>query len=284
MLREKAKLTRRLTEATAPNDSGIRISIAGLAYCQLTPAKSRINFLSNVPHHKLDLTIYQSRRDSAAPSLLLNTRVEVNHTISIQADTSVAPRQIAVDGNFPLSEIINISQLHSKNKIIKYRKDVPADSIPIKLTVHDCGFYTQLMTRDNFEIIEVEDDRETGVVDKRKIGFAMGGKIECGAGGSLKIQVKGSNSLSLVRPLKDAEGDFIYDIVLNNHCVDLQKCEAELGGDGDFKYYYDLLEDPDKPSRKFKLKKALKTGATPLGTDVAACNVVITEPPLPLNP
>ena len=274
MLNATEDFTDSLIEEPFPKDADIRITIAGLAYCQLKPEESKINFLSHVPHHKLDLTIIERRRDSKTPTFKLETQVNINQTVFINADNSITPAGIEVKGNFPLSEIINISQLHTGGKkIIKYKKNIPADCVPIKMTVNDCGFYTAKKTINDFEITD-------GVVSEtKKIGYVMGGKIECRTGGNINIEVKGANSLKIERPMIDADGEFVYDIILDNHCVDTTKCEAEFGGDGDFKYYYDVLEDPDDPKRQFTLKKVSTPGNIQIeGVDVAACNVIITEP------
>lgn len=258
-------------------NANIQISIEGLAFCKLKPKTSKINFLSHVPFHKLDMKIVQTRRDSDAPIFQFSTGIEPGHTISIKTENALTPDKVAADEVYPLSELVNITELHKIK--INDKKAVPPAMSPIMLTVADCAFYTERMTNDEFDIIEIDETSGEKPIARKKIGYVMGGKIQCGdTGGSFIIEVKGAQETKIKRPLSDANGDFVYHISFSNHCSDENKCREMLKNDSDFRFYYDLLEDSKKPNRKFKLLKA-KTAKKVLSVDVAACNVIIVEPP-----
>lgn len=265
-------------------DANVELSIEGLAFCYLKPKISKINFLSHVPFHKLRLIVKQIKRNSKEEAFLLDTFIDGGHTISIKTENAVTPKDITTDGNFPLKEIVNISNLHGRK--INYKKNLPPKLTPITLSVEDCAFFTEQMTTSNFEIIESDDSSKDIIVRTKKIGYVMGGKIQChNTSGNLTIEVKGSQPLKIKRPLKDAEGDFVYDISLSNHCLEIENCRKLMKDDSDFRFYYDVLEDSLKPNRKFKIKKASKSGDIVIQTaDVAACNIIIVEPPPPPFP
>ena len=273
MLRKQDTQTVKRSAANA----NIQISIEGLAFCKLKPKTSKINFLSHVPFHKLVMKIVQTRRDSDAPIFQFSTGIEPGHTISIKTENALTPDKVSADEVYPLSELVNITELHKIK--INDKKAVPPEMSPIALTVADCAFYTERMTNDDFDIIEIDETSGETLIARKKIGYAMGGKIRCGdTGGSFTIEVKGAQETKIKRPLSDADGDFVYHISFSNHCSDTDKCREMLKNDSDFRFYYDLLEDSKKPRRKFKLLKA-KTGKKVSSIDVAACNVIIVEPP-----
>lgn len=95
-----------------PADTSVKISIEGLAFCYLKPNVSKINFLSHVPFHKLNLKVRQKRRDSDETTFLLDTIIDFGHAISIKTDNAVTPNAVTTDGDYPLYELINISGLH----------------------------------------------------------------------------------------------------------------------------------------------------------------------------
>lgn len=279
MYKNETAMSDLTAQTSFPADATIKIAIRGLAYSKLDPKTSEINFLSHVPHHELDMTIAQKRRGSNTEISKRTERIEPEHAFFIKADNSVAPDAVEVRGDFPLSEIVNISRLHGRGKI-KYKTGVPANLEPIILTITDCGFYTAVMTDAEFDIIETRQESGDKVAETKKIGYVMGGKIKCedGADGSLSIEIRGSRGSNIEFPLSDADGEFVYEILLDNHCTDIAKCREEIGEEGsDFKYYYDLLEDSQEPDRKFKIIKA-SGEITPRGVEIAACNPIITQP------
>lgn len=265
---------------TFPANACVRLSINGLAFCKLKPEISKISFLSHVPFHQLDMKITQKRRDSETPIFELSPIIESGHTISIKTENAVMPGSISTDGAFPLSELVNITELHKRK--INYKKGLPA-KLPVILTVNDCAFYTEQVTPDEFDLIETDETGREVTVARRKIGYAMGGVIKCSdTSGDVTIEVKGAHSIKTKRPLSDADGDFIYDIYFSNHCSDdqMDNCRDLMKTDSDFRFYYDVLEDSKNPNRKFKLKKAPLTGKPRARSiDTTACNVIIVEPP-----
>lgn len=138
------------------------------------------------------------------------------------------------------------------------------------------------MTTGNFDIIETDETSGDVTVATKKIGYVMGGNIKCDdTSGSITIEVKGIHPLKIKRPMSDADGDFVYEIIFSNHCVEIEKCQKMLKDDSDFRFYYDVLEDSKKPTRKFKVKKASKSGFVIQTIDIGACNVIIVKPPPP---
>ncbi len=92
-------------------------------------------------------------------------------------------------------------------KLIK--KVVSPEFTPITLSIDDCAFYTKQMTTDKFDIIENNGTSGGVIVDTRKIGYVMGGKIKCNdTGGNITIEVKGPHPFKVKRPMSDADGDF----------------------------------------------------------------------------
>ncbi len=257
-------------------DDNVKISIEGLAFCYLNTNVSKVNFLSHVPFHKLNLTVKQKRRDSDEAIFSLETKIDFGHTISMKTENAVTPDEITTDGAHPLKELINISGLHGR-KVNK--KVVSPEFTPITLSIDDCAFYTKQMTTDKFDIIETNGISGGVIVDTRKIGYVMGGKIKCNdTGGNITIEVKGPHPFKVKRPMSDADGDFVYEITLSNHCVEMENCQELMKDDSDFRFYYDVLEDSINPNRKFNVKKASKSGPIAETIDVAACNVVIVQP------
>lgn len=278
MLQKKASAKNRSLRESFSPDENVKVSVEGLAFCYLDTKVSKINFLSHVPFHKLILAIKQKRRDSEEAIFSLETKIDFGHTISIKTENAVTPDDIAADGAFPLKELINISGLHGR-KINK--KVVVPELTPITLSIEDCAFYTKQMTTDKFDIIETNGTSGDVIVESKKIGYVMGGKIRCDdTGGNITIEVKGPHPFKVKRPMNDADGDFVYDITLSNHCVEMENCRELMKDDSDFRFYYDVLEDSINRNRKFNVKKAAKSGSVIRTIDVAACNVIVVKPPL----
>ncbi len=259
-----------------PANTSVQLSIEGLAFCKLKPKISKINFLSHVPFHKLDMEIIQKRRGTEKEIFKFSTRIEPGHTISIKTENALVPAKVSTDGDYPLSKLINISELHKVK--INDKNYLPEKLLPIVLTVADCAFYTEQMTPDDFDIIETDETTGAVIIDRKKIGYAMGGNIKCrDTGGSFTLEVKGAQATKITRPLRDADGDFVFHITFNNHCSDIAKCREMLQNDSDFRFYYDLLEDSKNPNRKFKILKSAPD-AKLRSVDIAICNVIIVEP------
>jgi hypothetical protein len=279
MLQKKVSTKKRSLRESVSADDNVQITLEGLAFCYLNAKVSKINFLSHVPFHKLNLTVKQKRRDSEEVIFSLETKIEAGHTVSIKTENAVTPDDIATDGAHPLKELINITGLH-KRKINK--KVVPPEFTPITLSIDNCAFYTAQMTTDRFDIIENDGTSAEVIIDTKKIGYVMGGKIKCNdTGGNITIEAKGPQPFKVKRPMSDADGEFVYDITLSNHCVEMDNCRELMKDDSDFRFYYDVLEDSVKPNRKFNVKKASKSEVKIESIDVAACNIVIILPKPP---
>ena len=273
-----------LTANAFPIDANVRISIAGLAFCTLNTKLSKVNFLRHVPHHDLFMGVIQKRRDSVDPISYSVYKMNSGQNLSITSDTS-EPSSIEADRNsdeYELKEIVNLFNLHGKR--LKRKNPAPTPSLTI-LSIHNCAFYTLKLTEDVFQIIETVNDVPTTTPPTEKtIGFIMAGKMSCDIGGKTIITSTGTINTKIELPQNDEAGEFLYDISFTNHCFGEMPCKDLMKNDSDFRFYYQLLEDPDKPGRKFKLKKKnklKKTDGRPKTVDVGACNVVIECPPIP---
>jgi hypothetical protein len=276
MLQKKRSTKKKSLRESVSAGDNVKISLEGLAFCYLNANVSKINFLSHVPFHKLNLTVKQKRRDSEEVIFSLETKINSGHTVSIKTENAVTPDDIIIDGTHPFKELINISGLH-KRKVNK--KVVPPKLTPITLSIDDCAFYTAQMTTDRFDIIENDGTSGDVIIDTKKIGYVMGGKIECNdTGGNITIEAKGPQPFKVKRPMSDADGEFVYDITLSNHCVEMENCRELMKDDSDFRFYYDVLEDSVNPNRKFNIKKASTSESVAESIEVAACNIVIVQP------
>lgn len=256
--------------APFPDDANVRISITGLALCQLEKKTSTINFLSHVEHHELFMAVIQRTRVSNNPIVYNISKIGLGQSISIKSTGSIPYGDIEAplgDGEHPLGHILNLPTLHG------YKLDPltpPQD--PIVLSLNDCAFYTLEIT-EGFQII----DTDNPTPQNRKIGKIMGGKMNCEVNKETIITVSGNLSFDIKLPQKLAGQEFVYDIVFTNHCTNTEECKELMSSDSDFRFYYQLRQDPKSPRRRMRLKKK-----PPFTPEVGACMPAIDEPPIAL--
>ncbi len=266
-------LSESATAESFPADANVRISITGLALCRLATDISEIKFLSHVPHHELFLAVIQKRRGSNVPILYHIAKIVLGQKISVKANNSTSFGSIEAPispDEHHLSKMLNLPILHRKGLV---PKNPPPPSPPIVLSISDCAFYT-LETIKGFQI---EDTANPGATDK-EFGKILGGKIMCDNGSETEIKIEAAHEATLISELKlperDSAAEFVYDIMFTNHCTNKPECEELMKDDSDFRFYYDLLKDPDTENRQFKLSK------NPKGIEVGACVPAIEYPPV----
>jgi hypothetical protein len=287
-----------------PRDARVRIGVMGLAYCALTGPDSQVKFLTHVPDHKLDMVLFQGKRGEPM-SMIFAARIERGKIgVSLGAD-AITPGGVHTPGDYLLAETLNLQKIHG-NQPIFVKAGHGGKSEPVVLTLNKCAFYTEEVTKNVFDLIEVNTQTmsET-IVATRKFGDIIGGKMKClpTARGNLSINIEYPAAADLKMdskyPLLDTDGTpFIYDIYFLNHCV-----TNDAGTEEDFSRYYEVLEDRSAP-KVFKIRKVPSlivegaAGAEGSGevipkspfdedfnkADIAACNPVIIDPPEPYMP
>lgn len=260
-----------------PADANVRITISGLAFCELTTQISKIHFLRHPKHHDLKMKIYKRKNPSDEAELIDSYEFPFDSGITITSDTN-APTSIFApvtpnNKEYELNKLINLQTLHRKQ--LRPKMPLPVRP-PTLLSIYRCSFYTERLTDSNhgkFTLIDTVTGKP--VFKDENIGYSMGGKINCRDEGATLIAINGIEPIVLSR-MENGE-KWLYDITFSNHCTEeIGKCKEVIKPDNtDFRFYYDVVEEPGNTRRKFKLIKA-----EPIVTDkVGACNVVIADPP-----
>jgi hypothetical protein len=267
-----------------PPQTKVRVSVTGLAYCQLSSGISRINFLK-VPNHALTLTIIKRRAPPNSELSVDSFDLDVSDTnlsVSVGAPVSLASHET----NYPsLRKMINLNDLHKGSLELKSSAGTFSRA---RLALHDCAFYTLAEYPDLLNLVLVGQPSSASPI---RVGFVLAGNIGATAANTTTTIV--SRTLSEVfktLPGQDGGGELFYDLIFNNHCnaFNPQTCRDDVGGGTDFKYYYEVFQE--QSGRKFDLEiiPALPESERPtfdptaiptIGTDVAACNPIITDPP-----
>lgn len=277
MLQEQNEITRFDTNEI-PDAIKVRLSVSGLAFCELDPDVSRINFLSHVPFHELAVKVTKIIRATGVAYPTVSYKVDPGQAVELTVPGSTAPDGIRADGDYPLEEIVNLRRVHDAEIELVVPDGV---SPPNVVSISHCSFFTEKMHPLQFTF----EHPTEGPTDPALIGYVMGGQIlseDPNAG----VVLRGSSFPrgELVLPGTNGGGQsLIYEIVLDNHCTDPFLFRDEVQRRTDFFYYYDVLRERGKPERKFELvsqKPQVNPGPGLTGgtTDVAACNVVITNP------
>lgn len=282
-----------------PDNGKVRLSIAGLAYCELGIPSSKINFLTHVLHHAVWLTIQKRIRNSTTAYPAEHHKINDGDTIDISVERPLfSMSSFKMDGNFALEEMLNMNTIHRPGggKVISPKAPSPPPAPrPAVVTLNHCRFFTRSIHNEMFKLTE-----GVGGEPFDHIGYVMGGLIERTDANKSKVTItrrdRDGNPLpTLEFPATDkfTGKEFVYEIVIDNHCTNDTECQKQVeipGSPGkfktDFSFYYDVLEETDAPLRKFVLEqRELPAGApvTTMGgsTIVAACNPVITDPPEP---
>jgi hypothetical protein len=265
-------------EATSdfPPDVNVRIHIAGLAVCDRKGENWDINFLRNVPDHNLSIKIEKKRRNNPKAFETMGPYpINDNYrTMSIECDDS-NPTTSA--GPLPLSWILKFSELHLHP--IKYKKDPLTDTKLTYLTIYDCQLYTEHITEIPFELFRIEPDGKEKPLNPRQIGDEIVAYMCCGDNSLTTITVERHPEFPIDLPQKDDEGEIVYDIYLNNACIDEVKCKhnSAASNETDFRFYYEVIKDKDNPGRRIKIKKSPPPQIKPEGTGVEACNPAIGD-------
>jgi hypothetical protein len=259
-----------------PADANVRIMISGLAFCELTTQLSKIHFLRHPQYHDLKMKIYKRKNPSDTPIPIDSYDFPFESGVTITSDTE-APSSILAsvgEGEFHLNELINLQTRHKKPLRPKFPLPVRP---PTLLSIYRCSFYTERKTNPDYGKFTLVDlDNGKPVFEERDIGYSMGGKINCRDDGATLIAISGIEPKVLLR--QENGEQWLYDITFSNHCTETDyNCIRAIKPDNtDFRYYYDVLEEPGNPRRKFKLIKV----APGITEKVGACNVVILEPRL----
>jgi hypothetical protein len=287
MFLDRDELRDKILANPFPDGVKVRISITGLSFCELDKDSSKISFLRHVKNHELAMTVIQRERNSAANTTFGPFEIDEVSPVEIKVTNSIRPAKIREVGAgvIDLEKIINVSRLHG---------DLPIDSVelplgkprPSDLIIPNCSFYTlDYFAAGCFELIQT--GMGSGV--KNELGFILGGNIRCTSTNSnLTITFTGPMSGNLRQPLKGmiSGKEMVYDVIFNNHCTDLVKCEAEVAtmGGTDFSFYYNVLKERGSSGRTFYLKKLKPCRGTQpplIASDIAACNPVIKFPKPP---
>jgi hypothetical protein len=271
-----------------PAAAKVRISITGLALCQLNKNASRIYFLRHLEDtHALVMTVEGTERISGANAFgPRNFTIKKKARVLIELEAPAVPNSVRTTGDHPLEMMLNLQKIHGN----------PVDIIvPTKTSTVDianCAFYTiKFFPSGTFDIIELGTP---GIGMTRDIGFVMGGNMAAtNPNSGLRITSDGAAITNLPLPLPGATSagkEIVYEILINNHCTNDVECvkQAAAVGGTDFGFYYDVLDDRIKSGRKFVMKprpkKAGKGKMRDLGADVSACNPVIIDPSEPYFP
>jgi hypothetical protein len=290
MLQEQDEITRFNTEEI-PDTLKVRLSVSGLAFCDISPEVSRISFLSHVPFHELAVKVTKIIRATGVAYPTVAYKVEPGLDIDLTVEGSTPPDSIKLDGDYPLEEIVNLKSVHGGAELDLVVPDGVSD--PNVVSVHDCAFFTQKMHPLQFAFglpAATATADPTLVTDPALIGYVIGGQIFSDDPDSgVVLRGLGPQGSELVLPGKNAADQaLIYEIVFDNHCTDIREFRDEVKRRTDFFYYYDVLQERGNPERKFDLvtqKPQVNPGIGLTGgtTDVAACNPVIVSPSPPYN-
>jgi hypothetical protein len=280
----------------------VRITIAGLAYCQLSASTSSVNFLQHVKYHSLKLTILRRRRAGPAPANPWFGPKELkdsdNVTIKVDSPVNRISFEKIKQGYPDLKKIMNLRHRHGGT--LDFNEAGLAHP-RARISIDDCGFYTFALFPQPLYVVE----EFTGARTIEEIGYIMSGEIESKHGND-KVRITSTKTSDVTKVLAGSNGggDWVYDIILNNHCTRAGDCKTDAGTEPvtavertDFHYYYELFKDSGFiGERRYDLKKITRFSLPPpfkeelstgdkflkldiLSTDVAACNPIVTDPP-----
>lgn len=264
-----------------PSDANVRVIISGLAFCELSPQISKILFLRHPKYHDLRMDVYKRKNPADPPQPVASYEFPFESAITIFSDAADSDTDSGffAEGELPLNRLLNLQTLHRKR--LRPKMPLPVRP-PTLLSIYKCRFYTEKMTEDAFTLVDAASGDV--VFENKPVGYSMGGKIKCRKNGTTLIAISGREPIPLP---ESADGEsWLYDICFSNHCAeDLNKCREIISADDtDFKFYYDVLEEPGNAGRRFKLIQNSsgknKAPGEILTEKVGACNVVIEDPPL----